>query len=101
VFHWYRRLIALRKASPALRQGGYRPLIRRPVHALAYLRETSDQTVLVALNFSSRPTLAAFDERLPARDWHVLLSTARRPELEMLGHSLALAPYEACVLGMA
>lgn len=101
VFHWYRRLIALRKASPALRRGSYRSLIQRPVHALAYLRETPDQTVLVALNFSSRPVLAAFDERLPARDWHLLLSTADRPELEVLGTSLALAPYEACVLGMA
>ncbi len=101
VFHWYRRLIALRRTSPALRRGAYRPLIRRPVHALAYLREAPEQTLLVALNFSSRPVLAVLDEPLPARDWHALLSTADRPELELLGNSLALAPYEACVLGMA
>ncbi|MBU0494933.1 MAG: DUF3459 domain-containing protein [Chloroflexi bacterium] len=101
VFHWYRRLIALRKASPALRRGDYVPLIRRPVHALAYLRVSPEQTLLVALNFASRPVLAVLDEPLPARDWQVLLSTADRPDLELLGNSLALAPYEACVLGMA
>lgn len=51
----YRRLIRLRKASPALALGSYRELPDGPEDCLIYLREAGDQRLLVALNFSSRP----------------------------------------------
>jgi len=73
----YRRLIALRKATPALRQGAYRSLIERPTEALVYLREHAGQRVLVCLNFAARP--AHIDLSLAeGREWKVLLSTATR-----------------------
>jgi alpha-glucosidase len=49
----FRRLIALRRASPALTVGSYRPLDTRDDLALAYLREHEDQRMLVALNFGT------------------------------------------------
>jgi alpha-glucosidase len=73
LLNFYRRLIWLRKASPALRCGSYRPLIQRPVGCLAYLRETVGQTVLVGLNFRSRPGAIL----LPPGEWRVLLSNVR------------------------
>ncbi|MBM3135031.1 MAG: DUF3459 domain-containing protein [Chloroflexi bacterium] len=73
LLHFYRRLIRLRKTSPALRRGSYRPLIPRPTGCLAYLRETAEQTVLVGLNFRRRPGTIP----LPPGEWRVLLSSVR------------------------
>ena len=50
----YRRLIALRRAEPALLSGVYRP-VGFGDHWFAYLRETADRRYLVALNFSHEP----------------------------------------------
>jgi hypothetical protein len=50
----YRRLIALRRRSPALVTGEYRTVdVRGPV--LAYLRCQGDEAFLVALNLSDLP----------------------------------------------
>jgi alpha-glucosidase len=50
----YRELIALRRRSPALREGRFVPL-RSPGDVFAYARVTANERVVVALNFSSRP----------------------------------------------
>jgi len=50
----YRRLIALRRAEPALSVGAYKPLVTQG-QLLAYLREAGDQRFLVVLNLGSRP----------------------------------------------
>jgi len=95
---FYRRLIWLRKRMPALQRGSYRPLIERPVGALAYLRETADQAVLVGLNFFSRPaTVDLSGVTLPSERWRVLLSSVAREE-ELVTRRLSLAPCEAVLL---
>lgn len=50
----YRRLLALRRASPALRHGSYR-IAHADGQLLAYLRQTPEQRLLVALNFTAHP----------------------------------------------
>jgi alpha-glucosidase len=50
----YRRLLAYRKATPALQRGSYRVLDRVPEACYAFLRETEEEQVLVALNFSDQ-----------------------------------------------
>ena len=54
MFELYRRLIAERRSSPALRRGSYRT-VASPKSVFAYLREVDGERRLVALNFSSRP----------------------------------------------
>ena len=49
-----RRLLAYRKATPALTIGGYEPVDGVPETCYAYLRKTDDQWVLIILNFSDR-----------------------------------------------
>jgi alpha-glucosidase len=70
----YHHLIALRRASPALRYGEYRPLsVAKDV--LCYERAAEGQKFLVALNLGDRPTemsLSAWQGK------HILLSTDRR-----------------------
>lgn len=59
LLHMYRRLIRLRKATPALQRGAYKALAAADADVLAFLRidespSKSEQAVLVAVNFSSR-----------------------------------------------
>jgi alpha-glucosidase len=50
----YRRLIRMRKASPALLSGRYHAVDNVPEGCFAYLREHVEQRMLVALNFSAQ-----------------------------------------------
>jgi alpha-glucosidase len=97
----YRRLLALRKATPALRRGTYRPLIERPSDAMMYLREYDRQQVLVCLNFASRPAgvdLGAAGDG----EWKVLLSSVTRSGEGMkVGGEVTLYANEALVVERA
>jgi alpha-glucosidase len=98
VLSFYRRLIWLRKKTPALREGSFRSIGRPSGKALVYLRETKSQKVLVALNFFKSPCRLALKERLPAGRWRLLLSShaekgARKPER----NAVHLRPNEAVI----
>ena len=69
----YRRLIALRRARPALSVGGYEP-VDAMGDVLAYVRGAGANQCLVALHFGSTPQ----NLRVPAAfpDARMLLSTA-------------------------
>jgi alpha-glucosidase len=51
----YRDLISLRHACGALEYGAYRPVDGAPEDVYAYAREAEEETVLVVLNFATRP----------------------------------------------
>ncbi|MDX1532058.1 MAG: alpha-amylase family glycosyl hydrolase, partial [Rhodothermales bacterium] len=93
----YRRLLRLRRATPALHGGAYRPFGGAPEGVFAFEREAGGERVLVALNFTGEPRRAA----LPAwaQSGEVLLSTRREREGEPVGEALPLAENEAVVLG--
>jgi alpha-glucosidase len=63
----YRRLIALRRATPALAVGAYAPVEAHGA-VLAYLRSHAEQRLLVALNLGAQPQRFA---------WHGLDAPAR------------------------
>jgi alpha-glucosidase len=50
----YRALIACRRSTPALLDGTYRPVDVNTREVFAFLRERTDQRMLVALNFSDQ-----------------------------------------------
>jgi alpha-glucosidase len=86
LFNFTKKLLALRKQYPALRQGEFIPL-ETPHSGLAYLRQTGEQSVLVALNFSQRNMKYS----LPGGHWRMLLATAK-------GSPAVLAPFEIQLL---
>ena len=98
VLNFYTQLLRLRRASPALRRGQFAPLVRRPVEALAYLKQAPEQTMLVALNFFGWPVNVKLDERLPDTRWQLRLTSFPGPHRRMQGRHLTLAPFEACIL---
>ncbi len=70
LLHFTKKLLALRKAYPALQRGSLELLPGLPSSILAYLRQAQGQTILVAANFSRRQ--ASFT--LPAGQWELLFA---------------------------
>ena len=68
----YRRLLALRRAHPAL-SGGDITLLDAEGDVLAYERRHGAERLIVALNLGERPQHLALPDW--ARDWQLLLST--------------------------
>ena len=89
---FYRRLLALRRATPALIAGEYTALHEEAEDYLAFARTTADQTVLVALNFSERPQTLALE--LAQSRARVLFSSPARPSADDNPARVELAPFE-------
>ena len=90
LLNYYRRLIALRRASPALQQGTYR-VLDPAGDVYAYQRAASGQCLLIALNFSPRPTQLQLDG-----EWQVRLSSVERT-VSTVNRQLTLAANEAVI----
>jgi alpha-glucosidase len=59
---FYRHLLRVRKATPALVEGDYQPVHETAQDVLTFLRSTSEQKVLVLLNFSEKQIAADFTD---------------------------------------
>lgn len=99
LLEWYKRLIRVRRESPALRSGSYAVLEGVPHSVFAYVRASGDERIAVLLNFASRPVRFRLPAMLlPADGWTRLLSThGGRTEPPDPG-SITLAPNEALLL---
>jgi len=86
LFNFTKRLLALRKEFPALRQGDFIPL-ETPGGTLAYLRQMEGQSMLVRMNFTKNNK----NFTLPEGEWSLLLSNGK-------GSAAALVPFEIQVL---
>jgi len=99
VLNYYRRLLAARRASPALQTGDYRPLKPRARDYLAFLRTADEQTVLVVLNYAPVSRTLRFSSLSPARTARVLFSS-HRTAAELRLSAIDLAPYEVLIAGL-
>ena len=91
----YRRLIDLRQSEPALRVGSYAPVTAKET-VLAYVREASDRTFLVAVNLGHGPGVIE-----PQRWWsrgRVVLGTNRGREGERIEGRVELHGNEGVVV---
>jgi alpha-glucosidase len=87
----YRRLIELRKSTPALIEGGYRELDNAPEDCLVFHRDTAKQHIVVALNFTAEP------RQIDLRGGTILLSTISR-SADSTKSPLMLAPNEGVIV---
>ena len=97
MLNFTRHLIKLRREKSALQRGDFTLLTEVPKDTLAYLRQTPEQTILVALNFRNYP---ASVQKIPERVWNLLFSTARETA-PVSAKNLDLAPYEVVILESA
>jgi alpha-glucosidase len=101
LLNWYRRLIALRRSTPAVHSGATVMLARDNADVFVYARTApKGRTVLVALNLSPRPQTLALDLRAAGlHGTRVETLLASDPSL-MSVHSvarLALPPFASWV----
>jgi glycosidase len=54
ILNLYRRLLAYRRATPALQWGSYQAMNGVPEACFVFLRQVKDRRILIALNFSSQ-----------------------------------------------
>lgn len=97
ILAFYRRMIWLRKSCPALLQGTYRCREDVPGDCLVYLRETSGQKLLVALNFSASSRSISLAD---GPDASLIISTDEGRELGATRGVLVLGPNEGCIVDL-
>ncbi|HEY2136576.1 MAG TPA: alpha-amylase family glycosyl hydrolase [Xanthobacteraceae bacterium] len=98
IFNLYRRLLALRRAQPALVAGAYRPVAAQG-DLLLYTREHDGDRLLVALNMGGEP-LNARPDTMPLRG-RVLLSSHADRDGERIDGELDLRGNEGVVIALS
>ena len=97
--NYFRKLLAYRKSSPALKWGSYRSLTPESTEAqqncFVFVRQAGDQRVLVALNFSSEDQQIKLSESGAGR---VVLSTNLNREDEVNLSNFKLKANEGCII---
>ena len=96
ILNFYRCLLQVRQQSEALRRGQWRSLIHYPHEHMAYVRETENETVLVAINFSYEQPFT-LNVPIDRENWTVLLSTCyeRSQSIDLPD---TLGPFEVSIL---
>jgi alpha-glucosidase len=92
MLNFYRRMLRLRRETPALIAGDYTPLHEKAADYLAFTRRTAGQTCLVILNLSRNAHTLNFD--LTPDTARVLFATTRAAGSRQALTGLALAPFE-------
>lgn len=95
VFHYYQKLIRLRKENPIIVNGKYSLLLPEDEHLYVYQRELNGQVLLVICNFTDQEVSYEVPKELKGRGKKVLISNYSRETLE---DSVDLKAYEAVVL---
>lgn len=91
LLNWYRRLIWLRKKTPALCLGDYAPIASVPTGVFGYTRTLGQQRVLVALNFTPRRQHVSLPA--PQSSVRLLLSWPPSPQDALRLPEIELEPY--------
>ncbi len=95
VFHYYQKLIALRRQHEIIVYGDYELLLPDSEEVYAYLRTWEGQTLLVVCNFTDREADWDLPETLSKKEGLVLISNYGRTEIS---DALPLAPYECAAV---
>ncbi len=93
-----RKLIALRRATPALHSGSYQPVGKTPGDCFVHLRQHSSQRRLVAINFSGKEQTLRLPELGTGR---VILSTHLDREEPAALSTFRLRGHEGCIVELA
>src|SRR5689334_10979346 len=91
VYHFYRKLIALRHEEPAVVYGDFTMLLPHDERLYAFTRTHGDTTLLVIGNFSGETVRAGIDDAAAWEAAELLLTNAAAPE------DLVLQPWQAVI----
>ncbi|TVY10011.1 glycoside hydrolase family 13 protein [Paenibacillus cremeus] len=98
ILHYYKRLIALRKAEEVAVYGSYELLMPEDERIYAYVRKLGDERLLIVCNFTEHVTTMRWPDALSAKGAELLLGNYEvEPAALELEPSFMLRPYEARV----
>jgi oligo-1,6-glucosidase len=100
VFHYYKKLIRLRRDYEIIVYGDYELLLPDSGELYVYLRKFQDEKLLVMCNFTDQEAVYEIPKDLWERTGKVLISNYGREEtgLESAEGKIVLGPYEAAAL---
>ena len=93
VFHYYQKLIRLRKEKDIIVYGEFEPLYREDEQIFAYTRKQDQEKLLIVCNFSDKNAEVEVPEEFKGAE--CLITNLGRKEFE---RKIVLNPYEAFVL---
>ncbi|MCZ8518302.1 MULTISPECIES: glycoside hydrolase family 13 protein [Paenibacillus] len=96
IFHYYRKLIGLRKEHNVTGYSNYRPLMEEDKHIFAYIRTRGNEQLLVVLNFFSEEAHFLLEDSVQYASKSLLISNYPVDENEDI-REISLRPYEARV----
>lgn len=96
VFHYYQKMIRLRKEYSALIYGTYIPLLSDHESLFCYQRQLENQTLLILLNFSKEESKAQLSEEIAGRKGTLLISNDYHKD-QVLAKAMTFRPYEGSV----
>ncbi|WP_079509151.1 glycoside hydrolase family 13 protein [Mesobacillus jeotgali] len=95
IYHYYRKLIQLRKEHPVIVHGRYDILLPEDERIYVYTRTLDSKKLLVLLNFTGEEQSFTLPANLQNKTNHVLIANYESPP--EYGSSIPLRPYEAIV----
>lgn len=99
LLNYYKHLLQVRKASPALIEGEYIPLNNTAKEYFSFVRKSEEQTVLIVLNFSGKKLELDFSrtKEIKGHDLQILFSSAERLKTTKPPYGLRVSPFEVFV----
>ncbi|MBE0697907.1 MAG: alpha-glucosidase C-terminal domain-containing protein, partial [Anaerolineaceae bacterium] len=96
LLNFYKNVLRMRRENSAVISGDYQALEEESKKCLVFLRTSSEQRCLVAINMSAEEQHLSLD--LPLKKWRLVFSTHARPAGEEDLTKLVLSPYEALIV---
>jgi glycosidase len=78
LLHWYRALIALRNALPALQTGSFKPLAKRDEPLFGFVRQADGEKLLVLINYSVAEAAVSVPAALTAAKWELVFPASKK-----------------------
>jgi alpha-glucosidase len=99
LLNYYKHLLQVRRNTPALVEGEYIPLHTTAKNYLAFVRVSTNQTVLVILNFSEARLDLDFSrtKEIKESELRILFSSAERSAKIKSPRGLEIGPFEAFI----
>lgn len=91
IFHYYRKLICLRKENPIFAEGDFRLLLEKDENIFAYVRSLADRELLVVANFTEQEVTCTLPEEW--KEGEVVIHNYKD-----CGKSGVLRPYESMMI---
>lgn len=91
IFHYYRKLICLRKENPIFAEGDFRLLLEEDENIFAYVRSLADRELLVVANFTEQEVTCTLPEEW--KEGEVVIHNYKD-----CGKSGVLRPYESMMI---